>query len=160
MEDTLPISQKSIQKMIKVAKQSRRNAFAIRSMHKIWSSVLMTDWTIIWWCNVESVISWLWICAERCALDNSVSNWEYDIVAVCTIDSKFTPTCGACLQYIMLFSQAIDRDIWLINWDFRGHYRINKLSEIFPNWYRTSTKNLPAIQKFVKQQIAKKWKKK
>jgi len=150
MENIQPISEKLIKKMIKVAKQSRKNAFPIRSLHKVWASVLIADWAVIWWCNVESVISWLWTCAERCALDNCIANWEYDIVAVCTVDSKFTPTCGACLQYITLFSQILERDIRIINGDIRWHYKINKLSEIFPNWYKT-TNNITQMKKFMKK---------
>lgn len=158
MENTAPISEKLINKMIRVAKQTRKNAFPIRSWHKVWASILMADWTVIWWCNVESIITGLWTCAERCAIDNSIANWEYDIVAVCTIDSKFTPTCGACLQYIMLFSQLLEREIWIINWDIRWHYRIQTLSELLPDWYKTST-NLVTMQKYLKQKIAKKNKK-
>ena len=158
MENTAPISEKLIKKMIRVAKQTRKNAFPIRSLHKVWASVLMSDWTVIWWCNVESIITGLWTCAERCAIDNSIANWEYDIVAVCTIDSKFTPTCGACLQYILLFSQLLDREIWIINWDIRWHYRIQTLSELLPNWYKTST-NLATMQKYLRHKIAKKNKK-
>jgi len=150
MENTAPISEKLIKKMIRVAKQTRKNAFPIRSLHKVWASVLMSDWTVIWWCNVESVISGLWTCAERCALDNCIANWEYDIIAVCTVDSKFTPTCWACLQYITLFSQVLERDIRIINWDIRWHYRINKLSEIFPDWYKTTT-NINQMKKLIKK---------
>lgn len=152
MEDIPQIPEKLIKKMIKVAKDARKNAFPIRSLHKIWASVLMTDGTVIWWCNVESVITWLWTCAERCAIDNSISNGKHDMIAVCTIDSKFTPTCGACLQYITLFSQILDRDIWIINWDVRWHYRINKLSEIFPNGYKTTT-NIQTMRKLLKIKI-------
>ena len=150
MEDIQQIPEKLIKKMIKVAKETRKNAFPIRSLHKVWASVLTAEWTVIWWCNVESVISGLWTCAERCALDNCIANWEYDIVAVCTVDSKFTPTCGACLQYITLFSQILERDIRIINWDIRWHYRINKLSEIFPDWYKTTT-NINQMKKLIKK---------
>lgn len=155
MENTQSIPEKLIKKMIKVAKDTRKNAFAYRSMHKVWASVLMADGTVIWGCNVEGVITGLWTCAERCAIDNCITNWQYDIVAVCTIDSKFTPTCGACLQYILLFSQLLERDIWIINWDVRWHYRIQSLSELLPNWYRTTT-NLTTMKKYIKQKITKK----
>jgi len=158
IETTYPIAEKLIKKMIRVAKQTRKNAFSIRSMHKVWASVLMADWTVIWWCNVESKITGLWTCAERCAIDNSIANWEYDIVAVCTIDSKFTPTCGACLQYIMLFSQILEREIRIINGDVRWHYKIHTLSELLPDGYRTST-DLEAMKKYIKQKIAEKNKK-
>jgi len=144
-----PIPEKTIKKMIKVAKQTRKNAFAYRSMHKIWASVLTHNWKIFGWCNVESNISGLWTCAERCAIDNMVANWEYEILAVCTIDSRFTPTCGACLQYITLFSQISDNEIWLINWDIRWHYEIKTLSELLPDWYK-SRSNLDVIRAYSK----------
>ncbi len=150
MENTSPISEKLIKKMIKIAKDTRKNAFPIRSLHKVWASVLISDWTIIWWCNVESVISWLWTCAERCALDNCIANWKYDIVALCTVDSKFTPTCWACLQYITLFSQILERDIRIINWDVRWHYKIHTLSELLPDWYKTTT-NINQMKKLIKK---------
>ena len=82
---------------------------------------------------MESVISGLGTCAERCAVDNAVAHGEYDIVAVCTIDKGFTPTCGACLQYILLFSQVSGKEVWLINGDVRGNYEIKTLTELLPD---------------------------
>lgn len=149
MQNPIEITEKTINKMIKIAKDTRKNAFCCRSMHKIWASILTENWNIYWWCNIESMISGLWTCAERCAIDNMITHWECEIVAVCTIDSKFTPTCWACLQYIMLFSQIFDKDILLINWDIRGHYKIKKLSELLPEWYKTPDKNIQAMKKLI-----------
>ncbi len=146
---TCPLTKKQIEDMISVAKKTREFAFSHRSMHKIWASVLTTDGKIYGWCNIESVISGLWTCAERCAVDNAVSSWSYDILAVCTIDSGFTPTCGACLQYIMLFSQVSGQEIWLINGDTNWNYEIKTLSQLLPEWYRTQS-NLQAIRSYSK----------
>ncbi len=138
-----------IKEMIAVAKKTRNFAFSHRSMHKIGASVLTSDGNIYGWCNIESVISWLWTCAERCAVDNAVAHGHYDIVAVCTIDWWFTPTCGACLQYIMLFSQVSGKDIVLINSNTKGNYEIALLSELLPQWYRTQS-NLETITSYSK----------
>lgn len=154
MENTKPISEKLIQKMINKAKESRKNAFPYRSMHKIWASILTTKWIVIWWCNIESTITWLWTCAERCAIDNAITNWEYDIIAVCTVDSKFTPTCGACLQYILQFSQILEREIRIINADIRGHYKISTLSELLPQWYKTWA-SLNKIRSYIAKHLKK-----
>ncbi len=144
-----PLTKQQIEEMISVAKKTREFAFSHRSMHKIWASVLTADGKIYGWCNIESVISGLGTCAERCAVDHMVAHWIYDIVAVCTIDSCFTPTCGACLQYIMLFSQVSGQEIWLINGNMDWDYEIKALSELLPEWYRTQN-NLKAIQSYSK----------
>lgn len=147
---TCPIPENTIKKMIKIARDTRKNAFSCRSNHKIWASVLTEDGKIFGGCNVECNISGLGTCAERCAIDNMIANWEYKIVGVCTIDTKFTPTCGACLQYITLFSQITDQEIWLINWDVRWHYEIKTLSELLPDGYR-STSNTDIIKSYNKK---------
>lgn len=144
-----PLTKQQIEEMISVAKKTREFAFSHRSMHKIWASVLTSDGKIYGWCNVESVISGLGTCAERCAVDHMVAHGIYDIVAVCTIDSGFTPTCGACLQYIMLFSQVSGKEIWMINGNMDWDYEVKSLSELLPEWYRTQN-NLKAIQSYSK----------
>jgi cytidine deaminase len=143
------LTKKQIKEMLAVAKKTRSFAFSHRSMHKIGASILTADGNIYGWCNIESVISWLGTCAERCAVDNAVAHGHYDIVAVCTIDSWFTPTCGACLQYIMLFSQVSGNDIVLINWELKGDYEIALLSDLLPQWYRTQN-NLEVITSYSK----------
>jgi len=143
------VTKKQIEQMIAMAKKTRQYAFSHRSMHKIGASVLIADGKVYGWCNIESVISWLGTCAERCAVDNAVAHGNYDIVAVCTVDSWFTPTCGACLQYIMLFSQVSGKDIVLINWDIKGNYEVALLSDLLPQWYRTQN-NLEEIQSYSK----------
>lgn len=143
------LTENQIKEMLAVAKKTRNFAFSHRSMHKIGASVLTSDGNIYGWCNIESIISWLWTCAERCAVDNAVAHGHYDIVAVCTIDSWFTPTCGACLQYIMLFSQVSGNDVILINWDTKGNYEISLLNDLLPQWYRTQN-NLEVIKSYSK----------
>lgn len=143
-----PLSEKDINKMIQVAKKTRKNAFSHRSMHKIWASVLTIDWNIFGGCNIESAISGLWTCAERCAVDNAVSNWKYDFIAVCAADTHFTPVCWACLQYILLFSQVSDQEIRIINADIKWNYEIKALTELLPEWYRT--KKLENIKSYSK----------
>lgn len=142
-----PLTKKQIKEMIATATKTREFAFSHRSMHKIWASVLTSDGQIFGWCNIESVISGLGTCAERCAVDNAVCHWNYNFIAVCTIDSWFTPTCGACLQYIMLFSQVSDQEVWFINGDINWNYEIKCLSQLLPEWYKTQS-NLQAIKSY------------
>ncbi|HPC34100.1 MAG TPA: cytidine deaminase [Candidatus Absconditabacterales bacterium] len=143
-----PLVEKEIKELIKVAKKTRKNAFSHRSMHKIGASVLTMDGKIFGGCNVESAISGLGTCAERCAVDNAVSHGHYELRAVCTVDAQLVPICGACLQYILLFSQVSDQDIWLISADLKGNYEIKTLSQLLPEGYKTkNTKNLKTYGK-------------
>ena len=143
------LTKQQIEDLIAVAKTTRENAFSHRSIHKIWASVLTANGEIFWWCNIESVISGLGTCAERCAIDHAVAHWHYNIVAICTIDSSYTPTCGACLQYALLFSQVSDNDILMITADTNGNYDIKPLTYFLPEWYRTQN-NLTQIRSYNK----------
>lgn len=133
--------------MIQIAKETRENAFAHRSKHKIGASVLTKSGEIYGGCNIESVISGLGTCAERCAIDHAIAHGHYNIRAVCTIDVGFTPSCGACLQYTLLFSQVTDDEIYMINGDVEGNYEIDLLSNLIPEGYRTKN-NLEAIRSY------------
>jgi len=137
MSTKCPLTEKEIKDMIKLAKETRKNAFSHRSMHKIWASILTMNWKIFWWCNVESAISGLGTCAERCAVDNAVSHWFYEFKAVCTVDTKLVAICWACLQYILLFAQVSDKDIWIISADIKWNYQIKTLNQLLPEWYKT-----------------------
>lgn len=144
------LSDEEVKKMIKIASKTRENAFCHRSKHKIGASVLTYDGDIFGGCNVESVISGLGTCAERCAIDNAVANGKYSFRAVCCVDSKLTPCCGACLQYITLFSQVSGDEVYLVNADTKGNYEVDKLSQVLPLGYRTES-NLEDIQSFNKK---------
>lgn len=144
-----------VQQLIKVAGETRLNAFCHRSKHKIGASVLTFEGKIFGGCNVESVISGLGTCAERCAIDNAVANGYYSFRAVCCVDSKLTPCCGACLQYLTLFSQVSGDEIYLINASTDGSYEVDKLTQALPLGYRTES-NLEEIQSFNKQRPKRK----
>lgn len=141
------LSDDEVEALIKVAKKTRLNAFCHRSKHKIGASVLSTTGEIFGGCNVESVISGLGTCAERCALDNAVANGFYSFRALCCVDSKLTPCCGACLQYLTLFSQVSGEEVYLVNASLDGRYEVDKLSQVLPFGYRTES-NLEAIRAF------------
>jgi cytidine deaminase len=143
-----------IREMIRVATEARENAFAHRSKHKIGASVLTGSGEIFGGCNIESVISGLGTCAERCAIDHAIVHGHYNLRAVCTIDSGYTPSCGACLQYTLLFSQVADHEIYMINGDVEGNYEIEQLSNLIPEGYRTKN-NLEAIRSYGKKELIK-----
>lgn len=141
------LKDEEIRQLIAVASKTRLNAFCHRSKHKIGASVLTVSGEIFGGCNVESVISGLGTCAERCAIDNAVAHGHYSFRALCCVDSRLTPCCGACLQYLTLFSQVVDDEVYLVNADTDGNFEVDKLSQALPFGYRTES-NLEEIQSF------------
>lgn len=141
------LTDNEVRQLIEVASKTRMNAFCHRSKHKIGASVLTYDGKIFGGCNVEAVISGLGTCAERCAIDNAVANGHYSFRALCCVDSKLTPCCGACLQYLTLFSQVSGDEIYLVNSSTTGKYEVDKLTQALPLGYRTES-NLEDIQSF------------
>ncbi|MFC1733602.1 cytidine deaminase [candidate division KSB1 bacterium] len=146
----MKINKKEITALIEEAKKVRKYAFSHRSEHKIGASVLTYDGEIFGGCNIESVISGLGTCAERSAINHAVVHGKYRIKAICTVDKHFTPSCGACLQYALLFSQVTKKDIIVINADLKGKYELDKLSHLLPEGYKTENK-LRLIQSYGKE---------
>ncbi len=146
----MKITKAEIKELIETAIKTRKFAFTHRSGHNIGASVLTLEGKIYGGCNIESVISGLGTCAERAAIDHAITHGHYDIKAVCTVDKGLTPTCGACLQYILLFSQLADKDITLINADITGDYELTTLNKALPDGYKTRN-NLEVIRAYSKK---------
>ena len=137
-----------------MAKDTRRFAFVHRSRHPVGASVLTTNGRVYGGCNIESVISGMGTCAERMAIDHAIAHGEYEFRAICTIDGGLTPTCGACLQYTLLFSQLNNDDIVVITADMHGHYQITPLSVLLPEGYKTKH-NLSVIRSYRAKKVSK-----
>jgi cytidine deaminase len=76
---------------------------------KVGAAVLAKDGKIYEGCNVETWISGLGTCAERCAIDHAVlhGNKKIKMIAIVIEDKNVEQTrpCGVCLQYIKDFSE-------------------------------------------------------
>jgi len=76
---------------------------------KVGAAALAEDGKIYEGCNVESGISGLGTCAERCAIDHAVLHGNRKIrkIAIVIEDKNVEKTrpCGMCLQYIKDFSE-------------------------------------------------------
>ncbi len=88
---------------------------AMKNAHVIWgfavgAAVLAEDNSVYEGCNVESRISGLGVCAERCAIDHAVLHGKKRITAVAVVmeaeNVNGPRPCGACLQYINDFSEG------------------------------------------------------
>jgi len=88
---------------------------AMKNAHIIWgfrvgAAVLAEDGEIYEGCNVESKISGLGVCAERCAIDHAVVHGNQRILKVALVieDDNVVNVmpCGVCRQYIYDFSDG------------------------------------------------------
>jgi cytidine deaminase len=88
---------------------------ALKNAHVLWglavgAAVLAEDGKVYEGCNVESWVSGVGICAERCAIDHAVlhGNKKINKVAVVMEADKRSSVrpCGVCLQYIHDFAHG------------------------------------------------------
>ncbi len=87
---------------------------AMENAHVLWglkvgAAVLAEDGRMYEGCNVESWVSGLGTCAERCAVDHAVLHGNRKIKEAAVVMGSENPAtprpCGACLQYIYDFSE-------------------------------------------------------
>lgn len=95
--------------LLETAVKAKENA------HILWgfavgAAVLAEDNQTYAGCNVQSQISGLGVCAERCAVDHAVLHGNKKIREVAVVidenDAEKPRPCGACLQYILEFSKG------------------------------------------------------
>lgn len=92
--------------LLNTALKAMNNAYVLWGI-KVGAAVLAEDGKIYGGCNVESWISGLGICAERCAINHAIShgNCKIKTVALVMNANKEPRPCGACLQYIYDFAE-------------------------------------------------------
>ncbi|MEM3783538.1 MAG: cytidine deaminase [Candidatus Bathyarchaeia archaeon] len=96
-------------KLLEEALKALKNAYVLWGF-RVGASVLAQDGKVYSGCNVESWISGLGICAERCAIHHAVLHGnkkirEVAVVADVKNKSEIKP-CGACLQSIADFAET------------------------------------------------------
>ena len=118
---------------------------AMKKAHVLWglavgAAVLAEDGNVYEGCNVESWVSGIGTCAERCAIDHAVLHGNKKIRKVAVVmgaDRQKPPRpCGACLQYIHDF--ALSPEIKIIMAQAKGQriapdsVDIKTLAELLP----------------------------
>ena len=93
--------------LLKEASKAMENAYVLWGF-KVGAAVLAEDNKIYGGGNVESWVSGLGVCAERCAIQHAVLHGNRKIKGIAVVtDVKTegeTKPCGACLQYIFDFA--------------------------------------------------------
>jgi cytidine deaminase len=101
-------AEKTDEKLLKNALTAMDNAYVLWGF-RVGAAVLAEDGEIYGGCNVESWVSGLGICAERCAINHAVLHGNRKIKKIAILvdaDSQREPRpCGACLQYIYDFAK-------------------------------------------------------
>jgi cytidine deaminase len=99
---------KTAEKLLAVTLKAMNRAHVLCGF-KVGAAVLAEDGEIYSGCNVESWVSGLGICAERCAINHPVlhgSRKINEVAIVVDVGSQCEPRpCGACLQYIYDFAK-------------------------------------------------------
>lgn len=102
--------EKTEKKLLDAALKAMNNAYVLWGC-KVGAAVLAEDGEIYSGCNVESWVSGLGICAERCAINHAVlhcSRKVNEVAIVVDAGSQCEPRpCGACLQYIYDFAKDL-----------------------------------------------------
>src|SRR5579872_2767226 len=143
----MKLSDEEIQTGIEIARNARNSAFAYKSGFMVGACIITTDNRYFGGCNVESAISGLGVCAERNAIDHAIINGKYEykgiVIVNDSVESAFP--CGACLQYVELFSQITDGEFEIIVANVNGECERHSLQELLPHGYKTQ-KGLDSIR--------------
>ena len=101
-------------KLLQAALKAMYNAYVLWGF-KVGAAVLAEDGQVYEGCNVESWVSGLGICAERCAINHAILHGNKkirEIAIVMDADKRNEPRpCGACLQYIHDFAKNSKTEI-------------------------------------------------
>ena len=119
------------QKLIRIARQARKNAYAPYSRFKVGAAVLTEDGKIYSGCNVENASYGLTNCAERTAIFRAVADGQKKIKAIAIVleAPDFGAPCGACRQVIYEFGPSAE----VIMATAAGKFKIKKISELLPD---------------------------
>lgn len=131
----MDIDDRTIQRMVEVARNAHTRAYVPYSSFPVGAAVLTGDGTIVPGTNIENASYGLTICGERVAVFRAVAEGHREIRAVVVSVPKApgaTP-CGACRQVLNEF-RPVDSDLVVIldiGEDARAEFVT--LSELLPN---------------------------
>jgi cytidine deaminase len=131
------------ERLLEASLKALKNAYTLWGF-KVGAAVFAEDGHIFEGCNVESWVSGLGICAERCAINHAVLHGNRvikEIAVVVDSDSRSEPRpCGAYLQYISDFSMGPNVKVVIAKAE-KGKISsetvsVRKLEELFPFSYK------------------------
>jgi cytidine deaminase len=122
---------------------------ALKNAYLLWgfrvgAAVIAEDGEVYEGCNVESWVSGLGICAERCAINHAILHGNRKINELALVmdaaANREPRPCGACLQYISDFSASQHIKIIMAKAEegkiLTKTINVRKLAELFPFPYK------------------------
>ncbi|NPV75239.1 MAG: cytidine deaminase [Anaerolineae bacterium] len=97
------LSDEMRQKLVEIARQVRRWAYAPYSNYPVGAALLTASGKIYDGVNVESAAYPTTICAERVAIFKAVSEGEREFAAIAVVTHNGGVPCGACRQVMAEF---------------------------------------------------------
>ncbi len=95
-------------KLLEAAARTLNSAYVLWGLN-VGAAALGEDGRVYEGCNVESWISGLGVCAERCAINHAVLHGNRrikEIAVIMNVSNSSEPRpCGSCLQYIHDFAK-------------------------------------------------------
>jgi len=134
---------KTEKKLLDASLTALKNAYVLWGF-KVGAAVVAEDEQVYEGCNVESWVSGLGTCAERCAVNHAVLHGnrrinELAVVMDACSNSEPRP-CGTCLQYISDFSESPQINIVMAKAEkgkiLTKTVNVKKLAELFPFPYK------------------------
>lgn len=99
-----PITNDQRKKIIALASEARRNAYAPYSRYAVGAALLAESGKIYQGANVENAVYPLGTCAERAAMFSAASAGERKFLAIGIVTENGGMPCGACRQVMAEFS--------------------------------------------------------
>ncbi|MDH7563654.1 MAG: cytidine deaminase [Candidatus Bathyarchaeota archaeon] len=130
-------------RLLQAALKAMGSAYVLWGI-KVGAAVVAEDGCVYEGCNVESWVSGLGTCAERCAINHAVLHGNRCIKEIAVVmdaknDAEPRP-CGACLQYIYDFAQSARLKIVMAKAEkgkiLLEKVRIKTIEELLPLAYR------------------------
>ncbi|MBI2574756.1 cytidine deaminase [Candidatus Woesearchaeota archaeon] len=146
------MNQKQKLMLAKAAMEASKNAYHPVTRTAAGAALMTREGSVYTGCNVQSVISGLGCCAERCAIYNAVAHgaYNYKAIAVYFPTKNGAKPCGACLQLISEFAQVAKTDIRILMVNNEGRIIAEStVNKMLPGAYgpRTAGKKLAAYEK-------------
>ena len=107
------VSDEMQEKLIAVALEARKWAYAPYSGYRVGAALLTTSGKIYDGVNVENAAYPETICAERVAIFKAISEGEREFDAIAVVTENGGAPCGACRQVMVEFSQ--DMQVFIVN---------------------------------------------
>ncbi len=124
------------EKLIEMAIQARKSAYAPYSGYRVGAALLTKSGKVYLGCNIENASYTPTVCGERVAVFKAVSEGEREFaaIAVCggnkeEIEGSFPP-CGVCRQVLREFCNPEEFKVYLIG--EKGTYKELTLAELLP----------------------------